>query len=71
MEIGKNWGRLLSLLVIVVLIYWAVNNMLMIQSFVNALISAFQPFILGLHLLLYSIYLLKELKLVNEMAKRV
>lgn len=47
MEIGKNWRRLLSLLVIVVLIYWAVNNMLMIQSFVNALISAFQPFILG------------------------
>jgi len=47
MEIGKNWRRLLSLLVIVVLIYWAVNNMLMIQSFVNALISAFQPFIFG------------------------
>src|SRR5699024_5090969 len=47
MEIGKNWRRLLSLLVIVVLIYWAVNNMLMIQSFVNALISAFQPAIFG------------------------
>ena len=32
MEIRKNWGRLLSLLIVVVLIYWAVNNILIIQN---------------------------------------
>lgn len=47
MEIRKNWGRLLSLLIVVVLIYWAVNNILIIQNFLDAIISAFQPFIFG------------------------
>ena len=47
MNIRKNWHRLLSLLVIVVLVYWAVNNIVTIQNFTNAMTSAFQPFIVG------------------------
>ena len=47
MNIRKNWHRLLSLLIIVVLVYWAVNNIVTIQSFTNAMTSAFQPFIVG------------------------
>ena len=62
MEIGKNWSRLLSLLVIVVLIYWAVNNMLMIQSFVNALISE-SAFYLWASFAFILNLLVKELKI--------
>lgn len=47
MNIRKNWHRLLSLLIIVVLVYWAVNNIVTIQNFTNAMTSAFQPFIVG------------------------
>lgn len=47
MNIRKNWHRMLSLLIIVVLVYWAVNNIVTIQNFTNAMTSAFQPFIVG------------------------
>lgn len=47
MNIRKNWYRLLSLLLSVVLVYWAVNNIAMIQNFTTAMVSAFQPFIVG------------------------
>lgn len=47
MEIQKNWRRILSLLLIVVLVYWSVNNLEMIKSLSDTLISASFPFILG------------------------
>lgn len=47
MEIQKNWRRILSLLLIVVLVYWSVNNLEFIQEISNLLMSASFPFILG------------------------
>lgn len=47
MEIQKNWRRILSLLLIVVLVYWSVNNLDLIQDFSSVLMSATFPFILG------------------------
>lgn len=47
MEIQKNWRRILSLLLIVVLVYWSVNNLELIKNMSNVLLSATFPFILG------------------------
>ncbi|MDN6195443.1 MAG: AI-2E family transporter [Atopostipes suicloacalis] len=47
MEIQKNWRRILSLLLIVVLVYWSANNLELIQNLSSILISATFPFILG------------------------
>jgi len=47
MNFRKNWRRILGLLVTVVLIYWAVNNLTAIQRFTVTMTSAFQPFIIG------------------------
>lgn len=47
MEIQKNWRRILSLLLIVVLVYWSVNNLELITNLSNVLMSAAFPFILG------------------------
>jgi len=47
MEIRKNWNRILGLLLIVVLVYWSVNNMGTLQNATSTISSAFMPFILG------------------------
>lgn len=47
MEIQKNWRRILSLLLIVVLVYWGVDNLKTLQNFSGVLMSASFPFILG------------------------
>lgn len=47
MDIKKNWRRILSLLLTVVLIYWAVNNLTIISDFLSVVTSAFLPFIVG------------------------
>lgn len=47
MEIQKNWRRILSLLLIVVLVYWGVDNLKTLQNFSSVLMSASFPFILG------------------------
>lgn len=47
MELQKNWRRILSLLLIVVLVYWSVNNLELIQEASAVLMSAFFPFIIG------------------------
>lgn len=47
MEIQKNWRRLLSLLLIVVLVYWGIDNLKILQNFSSVLMSASFPFILG------------------------
>ncbi len=47
MELQKNWRRLLSLLLIVVLVYWGANNLELIQEMSGVLTSALLPFIIG------------------------
>lgn len=47
MELQKNWRRILSLLLIVVLVYWSANNLELITTFSNVIMSATFPFILG------------------------
>lgn len=47
MDIKKNWSNLLGLSLIVVLVYWSVNNLSSIGTFFNILSSAFTPFIIG------------------------
>ena len=47
MDIKKNWSRLLGLLLIVVLVYWGVNNIGAINSVIARMSSAFMPFIIG------------------------
>lgn len=47
MSIKKNWNRILSLLLIVVLVYWTVNNITMLQGLISLVSSAFMPFIIG------------------------
>lgn len=47
MNFRKNWRRILGLLVTVILIYWAVNNLSAISGFTNAVTSAFSPFLIG------------------------
>lgn len=47
MELQKNWRRILSLLLIVVLVYWSANNLELIKETYSVLISAFFPFIIG------------------------
>lgn len=47
MEIQKNWRRILSLLLIVVLVYWSANNLELITNLSDVLMSATFPFILG------------------------
>lgn len=47
MELQKNWRRILSLLLIVVLVYWSANNLELIKATTSVLMSAFFPFIIG------------------------
>lgn len=47
MELQKNWRRILSLLLIVVLVYWSANNLELIKATSSVLMSAFFPFIIG------------------------
>ena len=47
MELQKNWRRILSLLLIVVLVYWSANNLELIKEVSSIIISAFSPFIIG------------------------
>lgn len=47
MEIQKNWRRILSLLLIVVLVYWGANNLELIKNFSAVLMSALFPFVVG------------------------
>lgn len=47
MDIKKNWSKLLGLFSLIVLLYWAVNNISSLQKGVTYIISAFSPFILG------------------------
>lgn len=47
MELQKNWRRILSLLLIVVLVYWSANNLELIKNTSSVLMSAFFPFIIG------------------------
>lgn len=47
MDIKKNWSRLLGLLLIVVLVYWSVNNIESINTIISVVGSAFMPFIIG------------------------
>ena len=47
MDIKKNWSNLLGLSIIVVLVYWSVNNLSSIGTFFSILSSAFTPFIIG------------------------
>ncbi len=47
MSIKRNWNRMLVLLLIVVLVYWAVNNLEALQTVLNVVGSAFMPFIIG------------------------
>ena len=47
MELQKNWRRILSLLLIVVLVYWSANNLELIKEGSSVLMSAFFPFIIG------------------------
>lgn len=47
MELQKNWRRILSLLLIVVLVYWSANNLELIKETSAVLMSAFFPFIIG------------------------
>lgn len=47
MDIQKNWSRLFGLLSLVVLLYWAVNNLTSIQAGFNFIVAAFTPFIIG------------------------
>lgn len=47
MELQKNWRRILSLLLIVVLVYWSANNLELIQKTSSVLMSALFPFIIG------------------------
>lgn len=47
MELEKNWRRILSLLLIVVLVYWSANNLELIKETSSVLMSAFFPFIIG------------------------
>ena len=47
MDIKKNWSNLLGLSIIVVLVYWSVNNLSSIGTFFSVLSSAFTPFIIG------------------------
>lgn len=47
MDIKKNWSNLLGLLLIVVLVYWGVNNIGAINAVISVISSAFMPFIIG------------------------
>jgi predicted PurR-regulated permease PerM len=47
LNIKKNWNRILGLLLVVVLVYWAVNNISMLQNLLSLISSAFMPFIVG------------------------
>lgn len=47
MDIKKNWSKLLGLLLIVVLVYWSVNNIGAINNVITVISSAFMPFIIG------------------------
>lgn len=47
MNLRKNWTRILGLLLIVVLVYWAVNNLVVLRSGFTVITSAFTPFIIG------------------------
>lgn len=47
MSIKKNWNRILGLLLIVVLVYWAANNIGALQGALSTISSAFMPFIVG------------------------
>ena len=47
MDIKKNWSKLLGLLLIVVLVYWGVNNLGLINTIISMVGSAFMPFIIG------------------------
>lgn len=47
MDIKKNWRRIFSLLLTIILIYWAVNNLTIITDFTSVITSAFLPFIVG------------------------
>lgn len=47
MEIKKNWQRILWLLLIVVLVYWAANNLSLLQGMSAMVTSALMPFIIG------------------------
>lgn len=47
MEIKKNWNRLLGLFLILILVYWTVNNIAALRSTTSVLSSAFMPFIIG------------------------
>lgn len=50
MNIQKNWYRILGLFLIVVLVYWGVNNLTGIQQLGSAVTSAALPFIIGVAL---------------------
>lgn len=47
MDVKKNWSRILGLLLIVVLVYWGVNNIEGLQKISSVVVSAFMPFIIG------------------------
>lgn len=47
MQIKRNWNRILSLLLIVVLVYWSVNNLSALQNGLEIISSAFMPFLIG------------------------
>lgn len=47
LDVKKNWHRILSLLLIVVLVYWSANNLSSFQQLTAAIISAALPFIIG------------------------
>lgn len=47
MDIKRNWRRILSLLLTVVLIYWAASNIKFILEFTSVITKAFLPFIIG------------------------
>ena len=47
MNLQKNWSKLLGLLLVVVLVYWGVNNIEAINAVVSFVGSAFMPFIIG------------------------
>lgn len=47
MDLQKNWRRILGLLLIVVMVYWGINNLSVIQDTLIFLMSVFKPFLIG------------------------
>lgn len=47
MELKKNWNRILGLLLVIVLVYWSMNNLGTLQDITSTISSAFMPFLIG------------------------